>query len=46
MEDGKNFEKKESYKLLREFTDEKNKMVEPYKPRKKKIHQLFNLKKT
>lgn len=40
-----NFTKKESYKLLRDYTDEKNKIVEPHKPRKKKISQLFKLKK-
>jgi len=30
-----------SYELLRTKTDEENKVVEPYKPRKKKLHQLF-----
>jgi len=39
-------EKPKSYELLRTKTDEQNKVVEPYKPRKKKLHQLFyNIKK-
>jgi len=37
-----NENKKEmSYKLLRDQTDEENKVIEPYKPRKKPLHQLF-----
>tara|TARA_R110000796_G_scaffold75417_1_gene169187 strand:+ start:1746 stop:1901 length:156 start_codon:yes stop_codon:yes gene_type:complete len=40
-----NFTKPNSYKLLRDYTDEKNKIIEPHKPRKKKIYQLFQLKK-
>jgi len=39
-------DKPKSYELLRTKTDEENKVVEPYKPRKKKLHQLFyNIKK-
>jgi len=34
-------EKPKSYELLRNKTDEENQMVEPHKPRKKKLHQLF-----
>jgi len=35
-----------SYELLRQKTDEENQIVEPHKPRKKKLHQLFyNIKK-
>jgi len=30
-----------SYELLREKTDQENKIVEPHKPRKKQLHQLF-----
>jgi hypothetical protein len=38
--------KPNSYQLLRDKTDEENKVIEPYKPRKKKLHQLFyNIKK-
>jgi len=33
--------KPKSYELLRNKTDEENQMVEPHKPRKKKLHQLF-----
>ena len=33
--------KPNSYQLLRTQTDEENKVIEPYKPRKKKLHQLF-----
>tara|TARA_R110000796_G_scaffold48556_2_gene116304 strand:+ start:52 stop:228 length:177 start_codon:yes stop_codon:yes gene_type:complete len=33
--------KESSYQLLRDQTDEENKIIEPYKPRKKKLHQLF-----
>jgi len=33
--------KPKSYELLRTKTDEQNKVVEPYKPRKKKLYQLF-----
>tara|TARA_R110001592_G_scaffold243167_4_gene504076 strand:- start:160 stop:324 length:165 start_codon:yes stop_codon:yes gene_type:complete len=39
-------DKPKSYELLRTKTDEENKVVEPYKPRKKQLHQLFyNIKK-
>lgn len=35
-----------SYEILRTKTDEENKLVQPYKPRKKQLHQLFyNVKK-
>jgi len=33
--------KPKSYELLRQKTDEENQIVEPHKPRKKKLHQLF-----
>jgi len=35
-----------SYEILRQKTDLENKVVEPFKPRKKQLHQLFyNIKK-
>lgn len=33
--------KQSSYQLLRDQTDEENKVIEPHKPRKKKLYQLF-----
>jgi len=39
-------EKPKSYEILRQKTDLENKVVEPFKPRKKQLHQLFyNIKK-
>ena len=44
LDEKNNFSKQDSYKVLREYTDKKNQVVEPHKPPKKKINQLFNLK--
>tara|TARA_R110002050_G_scaffold176750_2_gene309730 strand:+ start:518 stop:682 length:165 start_codon:yes stop_codon:yes gene_type:complete len=44
LDEKNNFSKQDSYKVLREYTDKKNQVVEPHKPPKKKLHQLFNLK--
>tara|TARA_R110000796_G_scaffold225859_2_gene342305 strand:- start:364 stop:537 length:174 start_codon:yes stop_codon:yes gene_type:complete len=44
LDEKNNFSKQDSYKVLREYTDKKNQVVEPHKPPKKKLHQLFQLK--
>tara|TARA_R110000803_G_scaffold206546_1_gene273870 strand:- start:469 stop:630 length:162 start_codon:yes stop_codon:yes gene_type:complete len=35
-------DKPKSHEILREKTDQENKIVEPHKPRKKQLHQLFD----